>query len=99
MDENSANFCHAILSKCLKFNLEKLFLVVAALQPQCLAISSYFRHNCQQVYGLSWRFYTADRSWARHFQQSYFLSERTVALKSEVFWESVKNATFSKGRC
>lgn len=98
MDENNANFCHAILSKCLKFNLEKLFLVVAALQPQCLVISSYFRYNCQQEYGLSSRFNTADRNCARYFQQNNFLSEKKVAFKSGVFWESLKTATFSKGR-
>lgn len=81
MDENNANFCHAILSKCLKFNPEKLFLVVAALQLQCLVISSYFRYNCQQEYGLSSRFYTADRNWARYFQQNNFLSEKKSCIQ------------------
>lgn len=96
MDENNANFCHAILSKCLKFKLEKLFLMVAALQPQCLVISSYFRYNCQQEYGLSSRFNTADRNWARYFQQNNFLSEKKVAFKSEVFWEKSKNCNILK---
>lgn len=99
MDESNANFCHAILPKCLKFNLEKLFLVVEALQPQHLVISSYFRYNCQQVYGLSWQFYTADRSWARHFNRIISYQKKTVALKSEVFCESIKTAMFSKCRC
>ena len=95
-DENSANFCHATLSKCLKFNLEKLFLVVAALQPQCLVISSYFRYNCQQVYGLSWWFYTADRSWARHFQQNYFLSEKNSCIEIRNALGKCKNCNILK---
>lgn len=97
MDENSANFCHTIPLKCLKVNLEKLFLVVTTLQPQCLVISYYFQYNRQQVYGLSWWLYTADRSWAKHFQHNYFLSEKNSAVKSEVFWEKEIPAQFSKG--
>lgn len=90
---------HAILSTCLKFNLEKLFLVVAALQPQSLVISSYFRYTCQQLYGLSQRFLYCSISWARHFQQNYFLSEKNSCIWIRVLWESVKIATFSKSRC